>query len=143
MKRGEGLEGMTVKVGGERLGELFRTSRRQALALGAMIIAVLGTALYLRFFIIQNTPIGFACEAGEVSFICRLRLATITLFNLNVFSGVAIAAAAVQLCRPNIVAFGIGLVFAAFGLVLYSTRLSALAVALLVLSLARVVRAAP
>jgi len=134
---------MTVKVGGERLGELFRTSRRQALALGAMIIAVLGTALYLRYGIIENRTIGLACGAGDLSFICRLRLATIYLFNANVFGAVAIAAAALQLCRPNIVAFGIGLAFAAFGLLLYNTRLSALAVALLVLSLARLVRAAP
>jgi hypothetical protein len=35
------------------------------------------------------------------------------------------------------VAFGAGLVFALLGLVLYNTRASALAVALLVLSLAR------
>jgi hypothetical protein len=35
------------------------------------------------------------------------------------------------------VTFGIGLLSASFGLVLYNTRLSALAVALLVLSLAR------
>ena len=35
------------------------------------------------------------------------------------------------------VAFGTGMVFAVFGLVLYNTRISALAVALLVLSLAR------
>jgi hypothetical protein len=36
-----------------------------------------------------------------------------------------------------VTAFGIGLVFALLGLVLYNTRLAALAIALLVLSLAR------
>jgi hypothetical protein len=46
-------------------------------------------------------------------------------------------ASCVQLWRPNIVAFGTGLVFALLGLVLYNTRISALAIALLVLSLAR------
>jgi hypothetical protein len=46
-------------------------------------------------------------------------------------------AAAIQLWRPNVLTFGIGLIAAAFGLVLYNTRLSALAVALLVLSLGR------
>jgi hypothetical protein len=136
------LESVAVKSDDEKLGELFHPSRRQAIALGFMVIAALAIALYLRYFIIQNVPLGLACEAGEESFLCRLRLATITLFNSNVFNGVAIAAAVIQLCRPSVVAFGIGLIFAAFGLVLYSTRLSALAVALLVLSLARVVRAA-
>jgi hypothetical protein len=50
---------------------------------------------------------------------------------------VALIASAIQLWRPNVVAFGIGLAFALLGLVLYNTRVSALAIALLVLSLAR------
>ena len=50
---------------------------------------------------------------------------------------VAMIAAGVQVWRPNIVAFGTGLMFALMGLVLYNTRASALAIALLVLSLAR------
>ena len=49
----------------------------------------------------------------------------------------AVAAALLQLWRPNVIVFGIGLISAAFGLVLYNTRLSALAVALLLLSFAR------
>ena len=59
------------------------------------------------------------------------------MFVQGAFGGVALIASGVQLCRPNVVAFGTGLVFALFGLVLYNTRVSALAVALLVLSLAR------
>jgi hypothetical protein len=86
---------------------------------------------------IQNTPLGFACEAGEESLRCKIRLAVIMMFNQNCFGWTAMIAAGVQLWRPNIVAFGIGLIFALFGLVLYETRASALAVALLVLSLAR------
>ena len=59
------------------------------------------------------------------------------LFVRGVFGWVALIASAVQLWRPNVVTFGTGLVFALLGLVLYNTRVSALAVALLVLSLAR------
>jgi hypothetical protein len=118
----------------------FRPSRRQATLLGALALAALAAALYLRYGIIENTQIGFACDAGDLSLICRLRLATVYLFNTTVFGAVSIAAAGLQLCRPNIVAFGIGLIFAAFGVVLYNTRLSALALALLVLSLARLAR---
>ena len=55
----------------------------------------------------------------------------------SIFGWTAVIAALLQLWRPNVVAFGIGLISASFGLVLYNTRLSALAVALLVLSLAR------
>ena len=100
-------------------------------------VAALGFALFLRYGVIQNTPIGLACEAGEDSLTCTIRLAAILLFVLGLFGWTALAAAALQLWRPNIVVFGIGVVSAAFGLVLYNTRLSALAVALLVLSLAR------
>lgn len=132
---------MTAGRRTEGLGELFCPSRGQAIALGAMVVVVLGAALYLRYFIIENVGFGLACDAGQSSFLCRLRSAAIYLFNWNVFGGMAIASACFQLCRPNIVAFGFGLIFAAFGLVLYNTRLSALAVALLILSLARFPRA--
>jgi hypothetical protein len=126
----------TSPPGSERL---FLPSLRGALVLCAVGLAVLGVALLLRYEIIQNTPIGLACEAGEASLTCKIRLATILLFVSNVFGVTALVAAIVQLARPNMAAFGIGLVFAAAGLVLYNTRLSALAVALLVFSLARAV----
>jgi hypothetical protein len=116
---------------------LYRPSLRAILILAPAVAAALGVALFLRYGIIQNTPIGLACEAGEDSFTCTLRFAAILLFTWDVFGWVAVAAALVQLWRPNIIAFGVGSVFAALGLVLYNTRLSALAVALLVISLAR------
>ena len=59
------------------------------------------------------------------------------MFVWNVFGWGALIAAAVQLIRPNVVVFGIGLVFALAGLVLYNTGVAALAIALLLLSLAR------
>lgn len=117
--------------------KLFLPSRRAAAILAALGVAALGTALYLRYAIIQNSAIGVACEAGEVSLTCKLRLAVIMMFVQDCFGWVAIIAAGVQLWRPNIVAFGTGLIFALLGLVLYNTRASSLAIALLVLSLAR------
>ncbi len=129
-----------AKRGAGDAGGMFRPSLRQGLALGGMLVVALGAALYLRYGVVENTALGLACDAGDLSFLCRLRLATIYLFNSHVFGAVAIAAACLQLCRPNIVAFGIGLIFAAFGVVLYNTRLSALAVAFLVFSLARLAR---
>ena len=100
-------------------------------------LAALGAALYLRYFIIQNSAIGIACEAGEASLICKARLAAILMFVRGAFGWAALIASAIQLWRPNVVAFGIGLAFTPLGLVLYNTRVSALAIALLVLSLAR------
>jgi len=116
---------------------LFRPSLRATLILVPLVIGALSLALFLRYGIIQNTAIGLGCEGGEESFTCTVRLATILMFTWDVFGLVAVAAALVQLWRPNTIAFGIGVVFAALGLVLYNTRLSAFAVALLVISLAR------
>jgi hypothetical protein len=59
------------------------------------------------------------------------------MFIQGIFGWIAMIAAGVQLWRPNRVAFAVGLVAALLGLVLYNTRASALAAALLVLSLAR------
>jgi hypothetical protein len=121
----------------DRSLNLFKPSGRAALILSLLATAAVGLALYLRYGIIQNTPIGLACEAGEQSVTCTARLAAIHLFVRSIFGWTAVAAALIQLWRPNVVVFGIGLISAAFGLVLYNTRLSALAVALLVLSFAR------
>lgn len=127
-----GTEGITKDA-------LFLPSKRQAAMLATLGVAALGLALYLRFGLIQNTPLGLACEAGDERLICDVRLAAIVPFMWNVFGLTALVAALVQLWRPNVIAFGTGLAFALLGLVLYNTRLSALAMALLVLSLARFV----
>jgi hypothetical protein len=124
-------------VGPDRSLSLFRPSGRAAVILSLLAIAAISVALYLRYRIIQNTPIGLACEAGEQSLTCTARLAAIHLFVRSIFGWTAVVAALLQLWRPSVVVFGIGLISAAFGLVLYNTRLSALAVALLVLSFAR------
>ena len=118
--------------------KLFLPSKRYRLALAGLGVAALGLALFLRYGLIQNTQIGLACEAGDRSFTCMVRLAAILLFARSIFGWTALAAAIVQLTRPNRIAFGIGLIAAALGLVLYNLCLSALAVALLALSLARV-----
>jgi hypothetical protein len=117
--------------------KLFLPSRQAAMTIAVLGLAALGIALYLRYVIIQNSGIGVACEAGEESLTCKVRLAVILMFVDSVFGWVAMIAAAIQLWRPNVVVFAVGIVFALFGLVLYNTRASALAVALLVLSLAR------
>jgi hypothetical protein len=117
--------------------KLFLPSRRASAMLAIVALGALGAALYLRYAIIQNSAIGVACEAGEQSLICKVRLAVIIMFVQGAFGWVALIASGVQLWRPHVVTFGTGLVFGVLGLVLYNTRVSALAIALLVLSLAR------
>ncbi len=124
-------------VEAEPAAALFLPTPRAAAIFAGLGLAALGLALFLRYGIIQNTPIGLACEAGEESLTCKVRLAVILMFIQDCFGWTAMIAAGVQLWRPNAVAFGTGLVFALLGLVLYNTRASALAITLLVLSFAR------
>jgi hypothetical protein len=100
-------------------------------------ITALGSALFIRYGLVQNTPLGLACEAGEESFTCSMRLAFILLFTFSAFGWASVIVSLVQLWRPHVVLLGIGLVFAMLGIVLYNTRASSLAVVLLLLSLAR------
>jgi len=107
------------------------------LSLAVFGLVVLGAARSLRYEIIENTPLGLACEAGRHSLVCTVRGAVIVLFNQNAFGWIALIVAVIQFWRPNIVVFGVGLAASLAGLVLYNTNASALALALLVLSLAR------
>src|SRR5262249_8440340 len=125
----------------ERAPKLFLPSLRASLVLAALGIVALSAALFLRYGIIQNSVIGVACEAGEVSLICKIRLAVLLMFIQDLFGWAPILAAGVNLWRPITLASETSLILALLGLVLYNPRASALAIALLVLSLARPVRA--
>jgi hypothetical protein len=116
---------------------LFLPSRREGAILAGLGIAALGVALFFRYGLVENTPLGLTCEAGEASLLCTLRLGVVYLFMWNLLGIAAISAACVQLWRPEVKIFGAGIVFAVLGLVLYNSGLSGLAMALLVLSLAR------
>jgi len=128
---------MSTEQDTQRTPKLFLPSRRASLILAALGIVALSTALFLRYGIIQNSAVGVACEAGEVSLTCKIRLAVILMFIQDLFGWAAIIASGVQVWRPNTLAFGTSLILALLGLVLYNTRASALAICLLVLSLAR------
>ena len=78
---------------------LFKPSGRSVLILSPLVVAAVGLALYLRYDIIQNTPIGLACEAGEQSLTCLVRLAAIHLFVRSIFGWTAVVAALLQLWR--------------------------------------------
>ena len=121
---------------------LFLPTARQTNWLLIIGFLSIGYALYLRYAVIEQSSVSLACEGGLRTWLCATRKVVIALFNHSVFGWVALAAAALNVVRPSLVLLSLGLAAAAFGIVLYNVALSALAVALLVLSLARPVREA-
>jgi hypothetical protein len=96
-----------------------------------------GEALYLRYLAIEYAPVSLACQAGLGTWLCTAFRLVIRLYNHDVFGWIALIAAALNLWRPSIVLVTVALAAAGFGLVLHNANLSGLAVALLILSLAR------
>lgn len=116
---------------------LFRPTARQVNWLLVIGFLALGEALYLRYLAIENGTVSLACQAGLDTWLCHTFRLTIVLFNHQVFGGVAIVAALLNLMRPSLVLAALALAAAAFGVVLHNADLSALAASTLILSLAR------
>jgi hypothetical protein len=117
--------------------QLFLPTARQVNVLLIVGFLSLGYALYFRYLVIEQSAVGLACEAGLRTWLCLTRRVVIALFSHSVFGIAALAAAAINLLRPSLLLLGLGIAAAGFGVVLYNGGLSALAVALLMLSLAR------
>jgi hypothetical protein len=97
----------------------------------------LGWALWLRYRALEFADVSLACQAGLDTWLCGTFRAVIVLYNHDVFGTVAVGAALINLLRPALPLFAIALAAAAFGVVMHNPSLSALAGALLVVSLAR------
>jgi hypothetical protein len=121
---------------------LFRPTGRQWAVIIPVGLLALGCAFYMRYGVIQNTPTGLACDAGLLSLLCRTRSATILAYQYGGFGALALIAATINLWRPQLSFFLVGLTACALGIVLYNVVLSGLAAALLILSLARPAAAA-
>lgn len=121
----------------EKIRPLFMPTARQTNWLIAAGLLSVGYALYLRYLAIELSSVGLACQAGSPTWLCFTRKIVIALFSNSVFGFVALGAVFLNLIRPSLVLFGLGLIAAGFGIVLYNVGLSALAVGLLILSLAR------
>jgi hypothetical protein len=116
---------------------LHRPTLRQATCLVALAAAALAYGFYVRYALIENSGLGIACTSGLATWQCATRSTTIALFTPQWFGWVALAAAALNLLRPSVVFWAIVLLAGGAGIVLYNVALSALAIALLTLSLAR------
>jgi hypothetical protein len=117
--------------------KLFVPSARETNWLLVIGFLSLGEAIYLRYLAIEYAPVALACQAGLDTWLCTTFRVVIAFFNHAVFGWVALGAAILNLARPAIPLVAIALAAAAFGLVLHNADLSGLAVAVLVLSLAR------
>ena len=117
--------------------DLFRPTARQSMMVVVLGLLALGYAFYMRYGVIQDTPTGLACDGGLATLLCQTRSAAIVLYQHSVFGAVAVGAALINLLRPALVLLVLGLIAATLGIVLYNIVLSGLAVALLILSLAR------
>lgn len=116
---------------------LYRPNARQTVCLVVIAAVALGYGFYLRYLVIENSAVGIACDSGPMTWTCANRRTAIALFKPEVFGWVALGAALLNLLRPSVVLWGIALLAGGAGIVLYNVSLSALAVALLMLSLAR------
>lgn len=116
---------------------LFLPTARQTNWLLVIGFLALGEALYLRYLAIEYGPVALACQAGLNTWLCAIFRLVIVLFSHAAFGWIALAAALLNLLRPSVVLVSVALAAAGFGLVLHNADLSGLAVALLVVSLAR------
>lgn len=116
---------------------LFLPSARQTNWLLIVAFLSVGEALYIRYMAIENLNVELACQAGLQTWLCSTFRLSIVLFNHDVFGGVALVAALLNLIRPSIVLMSLALAAAGFGIVLHNADLAALAAGLLILSLAR------
>jgi hypothetical protein len=116
---------------------LFLPTARQANWLLIIAFLSVGEAMYLRYMAIENLNVELACQAGLKTWLCGAFRLSIALHSHYVFGTVALAAALLNLIRPSIVLVAVALTAGGFGIVLHNPELSALAAALLILSLAR------
>jgi hypothetical protein len=116
---------------------LYRPSPRQAIGLALVALAALGYGFAMRYGVIQNSATGIACETASGGFVCANRRVAIALFQPQVFGIVALGTAVLNWLRPSFIPFAVALLAAGCGIVLYNVALSSLAVAVLILSLAR------
>ena len=117
--------------------KLFLPSARTLAILAALGVGALACSIYMRYFAIQNTEVGLACQGGLNSGLCEIRRLTIALYEHSIFGIVALGVALVNLLRPTVSLFAFALIAAGLGIVLYNVALSGLAVAVLILSFAR------
>jgi len=118
-------------------GPLFLPTARQTNFLLIVAFLCLGQAMYLRYMVMENSTMSLACQGGLAIWLCdSFRLVNL-LYPHQVFGGMALFVALLNLVRPSIGLVAVALAAASFAIVLHNADLSALAAGVLILSLAR------
>jgi hypothetical protein len=112
--------------------------RRQVLLLVLIAFASFCVALCLRYLFIENSTIGEMCEGWASGWACASRRTIIAVLQSVAVGWIALVAAALNLLRPSLLKCSVAVAATSCALVLYNAGLAALAVALLLLTLARV-----
>lgn len=102
-----------------------------------LVLAGIGLALWLRYGIIQSTPLGLFCQEAGAPFYCDLREGLIQFNMMAGWSFLALIAGALALATRWRWALVLGLLAGAMGLVLYNAGPAG---AGLILSLAALLR---
>jgi len=128
---------MSMRNGTRTSRQPWRPSRRGLAAIAVAGVAALGVALYMRYGLVEPASVGLVCDAGALTTVCVVRRVFIGIFVNDGFGIAALIAALLSLLRPNIVTVAVSVAAGLLGVVLYNTGLSALALSLLPLALAR------
>lgn len=96
-----------------------------------------GIAYGLRFALVENEDVAFACAAASEGLGCLVRKTAIFTFHHLLLGGVALAGGLLALAHPRLWTMLLALVPAAFGLVLYNVEMGATAVMLCLFATAR------
>lgn len=115
----------------------YRPTPVQACWLLSIGLVAIAAALYVRYRVIELSAVGLACEAGLQNWQCEVRKAATAMFNNSLFGYGALIVATLNLVRPSVLLLTLGLIAGGAGVVLYNGALSALALGILILSLAR------
>jgi hypothetical protein len=115
----------------------FRLTPYQVQLLLIVGFLTVGYALYLRYLVVEFSPVALACDAGLQTMNCKMRALATTLFKNSVFGIVALVIATLHVMRPSIVLITGALIAAGLGIVLYNVALSGIAIGLLILGFAR------
>ena len=116
---------------------LYKPTPRQAVCLATLALAALAYGFFMRYWVIEQSAVSMACQGDGANWLCASRRTAIALFTPQAFGFTALVSALLNLVRPSLVLFALTLIAGGIGIVLYNVALSALAVALLVVSLAR------
>src|SRR5665213_1967205 len=116
---------------------LYRPTGRQAACLAGLALVGLGYGFFMRYQVIEQSAVGIACEASGGTWLCASRRTAVALFTPQAFGILALGAAVLNVLRPALVLWAMAVLTGGAGIVLYNTTLSALGVALLIVSLAR------